>query len=415
MANKRTAKLTQGCVNGLIPAATQFKVWDTELKGLYVLVLPSGTITYYYAYRLNDKQCCPKVGRHGSLTAPQARAIAKDYAAKAAQGTDVQAEKQSARQQTKRDSAALLGAFITDQYTPWAQSHMKSHKETLRMLNVDWLPILGSRPMAGITQWDVQKWASQRSLKASTLQRRITALQGVISKAKEWGVIDQNPLQGMKQLKQDDAARVRYLTPQEEQMLRAALTARQEGHRQGRERYNQWRTNRQHEPYPPLQGKFTDHLAPIVLLAMNTGLRRGELFNLEWHDVNLSGRMLTVRGATAKSGKTRHIPLNDEAFSTLVAWRNQNSGGVGLVLPNPQSGARLTTIKTAWAKLLQNAGITDFRFHDLRHHFASRLVMGGVDLNTVRELLGHASLEMTLRYAHLAPEHKAAAVAVLDR
>jgi integrase len=100
----------------------------------------------------------------------------------------------------------------------------------------------------------------------------------------------------------------------------------------------------------------------------------------------------------------RHVPLNKKATAALRLWRRR--GHTGLVFG-------LTDIKKSYATLLRNAGIEEFRFHDLRHHFASRLVMAGIDLNTVRELLGHADIRMTLRYAHLAPEHKAAAVEVL--
>jgi site-specific recombinase XerD len=75
-----------------------------------------------------------------------------------------------------------------------------------------------------------------------------------------------------------------------------------------------------------------------------------------------------------------------------------------------KDGKSFVDIKTAWNKLLRDAGISDFHWHDLRHHFASRLVMRGVDLNTVRELMGHGDIKMTLRYAHLAPEHKKAAI-----
>ena len=168
------------------------------------------------------------------------------------------------------------------------------------------------------------------------------------------------------------------------------------------------------EPLPLMDGRYTDYLEPLVVLALNTGLRRGELFNLEWADINLKGRLLTVQGGGAKSGQTRHIPLNEEAFGVLVAWRNQAAGN-SLVFPSPVTNNRLDNINKSWRNLVNAAAIEDFRFHDLRHHFASSLVMAGADLNTVRELLGHASLDMTLRYSHLAPEHKAAAVALLNK
>jgi integrase len=182
-------------------------------------------------------------------------------------------------------------------------------------------------------------------------------------------------------------------------------------HRAERERFNQWRRERGYEEYPAF-ATFTDHLKPIVLLALNTGMRRGELFNLKWEDVHFAGQILTVVGETAKSGKTRHIPMNKEALSVLRDWHEQRKESE-LVFPSADGG-RLDNIKTSWEGLIKAAQIKNFRFHDLRHDFASKLVMAGVDLNTVRELLGHADIKMTLRYAHLAPEKLAAAVAKLN-
>jgi integrase len=153
---------------------------------------------------------------------------------------------------------------------------------------------------------------------------------------------------------------------------------------------------------------------PAILLSINTGIRQGELINLLWGDVNLGkDAYLFVRAESAKSKKGRHVPLNDEAKAVLVQWKVQGEG-TRLVFPG-RDGKPKAEVKTAWTKLLEDAQITKFRWHDMRHHFASRLVMLGVDLNTVRELLGHADLKMTLRYAHLAPAHKANAVQQLMR
>lgn len=158
---------------------------------------------------------------------------------------------------------------------------------------------------------------------------------------------------------------------------------------------------------------FTDHAKPLILLSINTGCRRGELFDLTWENIDLDRRILTVTGATAKSRRTRHIPLNREATSMLLNWHAQCEETSGLVFVNEQ-GERFDRANSSWRRLLKDAQISAFRGHDMRHHFASRLAMGGVDLNTIRELLGHSDYSMTLRYAHLAPEFKLKAVEVLD-
>jgi integrase len=135
---------------------------------------------------------------------------------------------------------------------------------------------------------------------------------------------------------------------------------------------------------------------------------RGELLKLRWRSVDFARRLLTVEGPDAKSRQTRHVPLNDEAIRVLKSWREQSSDGARVFEIS-------TGFKTAWGKILKRANIVGFRWHDLRHHFASRLVQLGVPLNTVRDLLGHSSVAMSLRYAHLAPDQRREAVAMLNQ
>jgi len=149
-------------------------------------------------------------------------------------------------------------------------------------------------------------------------------------------------------------------------------------------------------PSMPLQ------IQTIVGLAMNTGCRRGELFNLTWDNISLKNKTLTVTGMVAKSKKKRVIPLNSKAMELLKTWRKGNVTHIsGLVFPSDITGKPLVGIKRQWANLMKAANVTGFRFHDLRHDFASRLAMKGVSLYEVKDLLGHSSITMTERYAHL--------------
>ncbi|MDR0355567.1 MAG: tyrosine-type recombinase/integrase [Deltaproteobacteria bacterium] len=122
---------------------------------------------------------------------------------------------------------------------------------------------------------------------------------------------------------------------------------------------------------------------------MSTGVRRTALLSLEWGDVNLSERTLLVRAATSKNERQYYVPLNDLAYETLSIWRRQSkrTSPGSLVFPSPQTGEIKDNCNTAWENLRKRADIENFRWHDMRHDFASQLVMSGVDLNTVRELL----------------------------
>jgi integrase len=237
-------------------------------------------------------------------------------------------------------------------------------------------------------------------------------LRAALARAVEWSTLSAMPLGKIKRSAEDENAVVRYLADDEETRLRAALTARDDMRRASRESANVWRRERGYDEWLAYDA-YTDHVTPLVLLAVNTGLRRGELLKLRWSDLELQRRILTVRGEGAKTGQTRHVPLNSEAVQVMKAWRPIAFEPERWVFGGAEASKPLVAIKKGWAAVLKAGKVKGFRFHDLRHTFASKLVMAGVDLNTVRELLGHKSIAMTLRYAHLAPEHKAAAVETL--
>ena len=411
----RKQKLTAKCVKALKSEVKKYRVWDTEINGFHIRVSPEGRKAYALSYRYAGQPKEYTIGTHGNVTTDSARTIATKLMGRVADGVDIQEAKKSDKRKAEADKYKTLGEFIELKYKPWALSELKTAKDSLRTLNVDFRDY-HAKKLVDITPWIIESWIRDvkgRGLAAATVNRRVTVLKAVLSKAVEWGVIEESPLRGLKRQKVDPAKKVRYLSVQEEKRLRNALDNRQQDQSQKRLNFNKWRKDRKMEPLPELNGLFTDYLKPLVLVALNTGMRRGELFNLLWRDIDLKSRSLAVDGSGAKTGGTRHIPLNTEAFATLVAWRNQTEYS-DHVFPSQKTGGRLDNISSSWEKLREDAKLSNFRFHDLRHDFASKLVMAGVDLNTVRELLGHSTIEMTLRYAHLAPEHKAAAVALLN-
>lgn len=242
----------------------------------------------------------------------------------------------------------------------------------------------------------------------ATVARDFACLRSALSRAVEWKWIEANPLMGMRRRSAASRKVVRLLSPDEEAMLRAALAARDLAGVGGRANANAARRKYRQAVLPdlPLDG-YVDHLTPVVLTAINTGMRRGELLSMTWAGINWEAKVLTIRAENAKSGRQRHIPLNAEAVEVLRRWTAQaGERRAGKVF-------EVSDIKKGWGKLITDARIEQFWFHDLRHHFASRLVRAGVDLKTVRALLGHADITMTLRYAHLAPDTLAAAVAKL--
>lgn len=405
------ARLVTKIVREIQPQERPFEVWDTELRGLLVRIQPTGIRTFYCTYRTRDgRRNRVRIGDAMIISVSTARDEAQKLLADVIRGLDPSMEKQKAKAQSFKK-------FLSERYGPWVVVHRKSGAITKRRLETCFEEFM-ERRLEDISAWLVEKWRSKRrqsNIQPATINRDIVALKAALSKAVEWGLLDHHPLSKVKPLKVDQLGIVRYLSSSEEMRLRDALKAREEAARLKRGTANAWRRSRGYpEKHEYGLDEFVDHLRPIVLLALNTGMRRGEMFQLQWQNVLLESKQIIVTAESTKTGNTRYIPLNTEALLVLeTLWDHANQPKDGLVFPGKQEKV-LNNFQKSWMAVLLKADVRNFRLHDCRHSFASKLVMVGVDLNTVRELLGHADLKMTLRYAHLAPHVKADAVSRLN-
>jgi integrase len=406
-------KITQSVVQNLRPAEKLFWVRDTILKGFVLSVSYGGKKTYYVDYtRPNGKRGSYKIGDATRLTVAEARDIAQKFLGSIERGEDPT---------EPAKPAITLGEFLKSDYERWVLDYRKSGKLTLAMIKANF-EYLYDTPLEDITVSVIEQWRAKKKkdsgIKSSSLNRMLTSLKAAISWAVKRGIIEENPLVKLEPLPERDSVRkVRYLSEEERIRLMTALDEREKEMRNKRKNFNQWNDERDYDKLPEIpETSFVDHVKPVVILSLTTGIRRNALLSLVWGDVNFTERTVLVRAATSKTDTEYYIPMSDLAFETLSRWHGQSKHTAphNFVFPSPKSGKKLDSCASSWETLLKRADIENFRWHDMRHDFASRLVMRGVDLNTVRELLGHANMKMTLRYAHLAPENKLQAIKLVD-
>jgi len=233
-------------------------------------------------------------------------------------------------------------------------------------------PLFGGKSLSEITPDLVDRHRAERLrshrpgskslISPTTVNKEVALLKAMLNKAITWGYLDVNPLRNVKRLPEPDG-RLRYLDADEIERLLAACPS---------------------------------HLLPIVLCALHTGMRRGEILNLTWDRVDMKQRIIHVTGT--KTGRNRTIPINDPLLEALRHLPRHL--GTDYMFWNHETATRYVSIKRAWATALKQANITGFRFHDLRHTFASHVQMGLGDLRATQTLLGHADPRMTMRYAH---------------
>jgi integrase len=248
----------------------------------------------------------------------------------------------------------------------------------------------GGRRAEEITSDDVDRWRRDlaEAMAPATVNLHLCLLRAIFSSAVRARRLTPTQLPQVAALKINNKL-VRYLTVEEEERLLEASPER---------------------------------LRLLVLVAIHTGMRKGELLNLIWDDLDFISHTITVR--EGKSGEGRRLPMSGTAQRALMGLRElkeqlltknlSDNSSSSWVFSAPWGGFQMN-LNRNWYGALKRAGLKNFRFHDLRHTFASRLGMAGVDLYRVQTLMGHKMPAMTLRYAHLSPEHLRAAVELLDQ
>ena len=198
----------------------------------------------------------------------------------------------------------------------------------------------------------------------------MSRLRHLINRAVDWDVLAESPMRKLKFLRENNA-RLRFLTLEECDRLVGACIA--------------------------------PHMRALVIVALHTGMRLGEILNLKWADLDFASGILTVRDS--KNGTSRVIPLDSTLFELLSKWPRM--AGSDTVFPNAK-GNRWTYTNKAFRNARARAGLADLHLHDLRHTFASHWVMNSGNLMVLRDILGHKNITMTQRYAHLSPAYKQA-------
>lgn len=248
-----------------------YRIWDIKVPGLFVRIQPSGIRTFNVQW---SRTRSASIGKFPHRTLEYARNKAHKVMADAQDHGVPEVAHAKSRPST-------FTSFITDHYEPWVTAERKAGKATVANINAQFGPLFDKKPLTDITALAVEKFKATRlraGIKPTTVNRDLDRLRACLTKAVEWKMLPANPISTVKRSKGGASSRVRYLSADEEKRLRSALAAREEVRRGHRSNGNAWAKARGREPrHEWAPDEYTDHLAPLVLLAINTGLRRGAL------------------------------------------------------------------------------------------------------------------------------------------
>jgi integrase len=286
----------------------------------------------------------------------------------------------------KHESKETIGD-LAKRYLKWCedirQKDLKTKKQRIGVIEAK---IGKDTPVVAVTRATVERYQAERlsslswrntPMKPATVNRELAAFKHMLTKAVEWEILENNPAKGVK-LSKENNRRLRYLTAEEYQALIDACPSAT--------------------------------MRAIVIVAVNTGMRIGEVLNLQWGYVRI--RECRIEIDVQKNGEYSTVPLSGEAVKAFISVPRRIDSIY--VFPGKDPSQPLYYPRRQFDKALSSAGLKNVTFHTLRHTAASHMVMAGVDLATVQEIMRHKTIAMTLRYAHLSPAHKKSAVDALQ-
>ncbi len=334
--------------------------------------------TWHYSFRLNGKQT--RKAALGAITKEQAKKIAMNDYLKQFENIN-----NPTKHKAEVSGEMLVSDFAKNYFLPFSKANKKTY-ETDKSMTDNFCEFFKGKALQEIRKLDIEAFRQKRvdtltqhdkTRRPATVNRELSILSRVFTLAVENEILPYNPCRLVKPLRTNNE-RIRYLTEDEEKLLLNEL-------------------------------KDIPLTKNIVIFAINTGMRQGEIFNLKWFDVDFKREFVQVR--ESKNGKSRAIPMNEKIISLLKSLSKSSE----FVFPSPKTNLRLDNIKRSFNRAKSDVKITDFHFHDLRHTFATRLVDAGVSITVLAELLGHSDIRMTKRYAHATEKAKREAVRVLSK
>lgn len=346
------------------------KTWNYPFGSVYLRLTKSGQERWYVYYRVEGRRVRKAV--KGAQGRADALKVLQVEVADAFRG------KHGFKKDEKRIGFIEFCQLYVENYAKVNKRTWKQDVYSLGLLK----GFFGTRDLRLIETLDIEKLKAQKlreGLSKARVNRYLALLKKMFNLAIDWGYAKENPVRRVRLFSEKDNLKERILADAEEKRLLEASAA---------------------------------HLRPIILVALQTGMRRGEILALQWHQVELDRRIIRVEHT--KSGQNRIIPINELLMTELKKLKRAD-GKSRFVFLNPKSGKPMVDVKTGFKAATRRAEIRGLRFHDLRHTFASRLIEAGFDLITVKDLLGHQSVVTTQRYTHSNAEQKKKAVRVLGQ